>query len=711
MFHSMYFKKIQEEETKRTGTYSEVIGYPEADNVTQSECCLLDPETGIAREGSKVTKGQILVGKTRYLQQPNGKPIKKDYSLRLSSNEDCYVDKVYISLNDEGGKVVKIRLRKHRIPEIGDKFASLAAQKGTTGQLLEQQDMPFTTGGITVDFIINSHAFPSRMTTSQLIECIIGKKVCVSGESIKPVATAFQDRKIDEIGNELVKHGFNRYGYERMINGMTGELMEGWVFIGPTYYQRLKHMVSDKYHCLTLDHEVLTIDGWKTYHQLSKNDKIATLKDGNLVYENPTDIHYYENYEGKLYSISNSSIDLRVTEGHRMWVSKCYERKRIWQPYKFVEAKDLVNKSVKYLKNCDWICNDYQFILPVCNVHNGYEYIAKQEIIVDMNSWITFFGIWIAEGWTYQGTTSYKIQISVNKQRVKNALYPAIKKLGYNYNVSNEKLEISNQQLWNYMKQFSLGAPNKYLPDWVFKLSKTQTQLLIESMILGDGTYNKNASGYYTTSVKLADQFMQLCLHAGWSSTKHLHFEKGHTSYYEGRKIESNYDLWKLSVIKSKNNPEVNHTHSKEQNIQIETYEEWKGEVFCVSVPSEIFYVRRNGKCVWTGNSRGRGPTQPLNRQPLEGRARQGGLRVGEMESNCLISHGVSAVVKERLMEVSDKYKTTVCDNCGFIVKTKDGNCPRCKTSRLITTIMPYSFKLLCQELQGFLIAPRIKFN
>ena len=118
---------------------------------------MLDPETGIAREGSKVTKGQILVGKTRYLQQPNGKPIKKDYSLRLSSSEECYVDKVYISLNDEGGKVVKIRLRKHRIPEIGDKFASLAAQKGTTGQLLEQQDMPFTTGGITVDFLINSH--------------------------------------------------------------------------------------------------------------------------------------------------------------------------------------------------------------------------------------------------------------------------------------------------------------------------------------------------------------------------------------------------------------------------------------------------------------------------------------------------------------------------------------------------------------------------
>jgi len=87
------------------------------------------------------------------------------------------------------------------------------------------------------------------MTTSQLIECIIGKKICVTGKSEKPNATAFEDRKIDEIGDTLVKAGFNRYGYEKMINGRTGELMEAMVFIGPTYYQRLKHMVADKVTC------------------------------------------------------------------------------------------------------------------------------------------------------------------------------------------------------------------------------------------------------------------------------------------------------------------------------------------------------------------------------------------------------------------------------------------------------------------------------
>ncbi len=86
------------------------------------------------------------------------------------------------------------------------------------------------------------------MTISQLIECLTGKKVAVEGNFTKPNATAFEDRKIEEIGDALVKAGYNRYGYERMISGLTGEMLEGHVFIGPTYYQRLKHMVQDKAH-------------------------------------------------------------------------------------------------------------------------------------------------------------------------------------------------------------------------------------------------------------------------------------------------------------------------------------------------------------------------------------------------------------------------------------------------------------------------------
>jgi hypothetical protein len=409
------------------------------------------------------------------------------------------------------------------------------------------------------------------------------------------------------------------------------------IFIGPTYYQRLKHLVVDKQHCLTMDHEVLTINGWKTYNELTLEDKIATLQNDKLVYSNPTHLHYYPEYSGKLYSISNSLIDLKVTENHRMWVSKVYGRKKEWLPYDFVEAKNLVGKRIKYKKDAEWIKDDYQFILPSTMVHNGYEEVEHPSIKVNMDAWLTFFGIWIAEGWanvSRKDNHGYIISVSVNKQRVKDALYPSLELLGYNYRVNNEKLSITNKQLWDYMKDFSLGAPNKVLPTWVFELSKNQTIKLIESMILGDGFYGRNPTlySYYTSSTKLADQFQQLCLHAGWSSIKHLHFKQGENiTYIEGREVTNNYDLWRLSVIKTKNRPEVNHAHVKEQKIQEESFEDWKGPVFCVSVPGEVFYVRRNGKTVWTGNSRNLGPLQNLVRQPTEGRSKEGGLRFGEI--------------------------------------------------------------------------------
>ena len=564
------------------------------------------------------------------------------------------------------------------------------------------------------------------MTTSQLIECLVGKKICIEGKFTKPNATAFDDRRIDEIGDILVSHGFNRYGYERLINGITGEMMDSLVFIGPTYYQRLKHMVQDKYHCLTPDHEVLTLNGWKKHDEISLRDKVATLQNGNLVYANPTNIHYYPYYSGKLYSISNSSIDLKVTSNHKMFVSKLYGRKREWLPYELIEASNLIGKNIRYKKDANWNKEDYQFILPEC-ISNS---VIQSEKIVYMNAFLTFLGIWIAEGWVYSKGGEkciYTVSISVNKQRVKDALYPVLKTLGYNYNVIDEKLRINNKQLWIYMKEFSLGAPNKYLPDWVFELSKEQTRILLNGMILGDGCFrnsNKdeevennienenNFCFYYTSSTKLADQFIQLCLHAGWCSNKIVHIEaQASEVYIKGRKIINNHVIWKCSIIKHKMNPQVNHSHVKKQNIQHESYEDYNGPVFCLSVPGEVFYVRRNGKSVWTGNSRSIGSTQNLNRQPLEGRSRQGGLRVGEMENSVFCAHGVAGILKERLMDVSDKFKTQVCSSCGFIMRTKDNNCTRCKNSTLIHTILPYAFKLLSQELMVYSIAPRLRFK
>jgi len=123
---------------------------------------------------------------------------------------------------------------------------SRAAQKGSMGMIYDHKDMPFTKDGIVPDIIINPHAIPSRMTMAQLMECIMGKVGCNIGAYGD--ATPFTNCSVESIAKNLEKTGLERYGNEIMYNGRTGEQIKMEIFIGPTYYQRLKHMVTDKIH-------------------------------------------------------------------------------------------------------------------------------------------------------------------------------------------------------------------------------------------------------------------------------------------------------------------------------------------------------------------------------------------------------------------------------------------------------------------------------
>ncbi|KAK2964272.1 putative DNA-directed RNA polymerase I subunit RPA2 [Blattamonas nauphoetae] len=158
--------------------------------------------------------------------------------------------------------LVRIRLRVNRNPVIGDKFSSRHGQKGVLSVLWQQTDMPFTESGITPDCIINPHAFPSRMTIGMMIESMAGKAGGAHG--IFQDSTPFEfnrnkgtpmgeDEKtlIDYVGEQLAKAGFNYQGSEPMYSGVSGELLRADIFFGSVYYQRLRHMVSDKYQVRT----------------------------------------------------------------------------------------------------------------------------------------------------------------------------------------------------------------------------------------------------------------------------------------------------------------------------------------------------------------------------------------------------------------------------------------------------------------------------
>jgi DNA-directed RNA polymerase beta subunit len=163
---------------------------------------------------------------------------------KINHGSSGIVDKVVVSELNDNIRQCKVRIRKVKIPGVGDKFASRCGQKGMCGQVLPSWEMPFTSDGMIPDIIINPHAIPTRMTINQLLEVILGKSACLSGHLGD--ATPFQNNDVGEFSDVLEGFGYERNGDEVMYSGISGDQIHTSIFMGPTYYQRLKIMVADK---------------------------------------------------------------------------------------------------------------------------------------------------------------------------------------------------------------------------------------------------------------------------------------------------------------------------------------------------------------------------------------------------------------------------------------------------------------------------------
>jgi len=252
---STYYRPVISEELRYSGGLIDEISVPDKDvkgYKSERDYRLLEGD-GIIFPEAQVAEGDVVIGKTsppRFLSSLDEYNLttssRRESSMTIKHGEQGIVDFVLLTENEEGNKLVQVRLRDERIPEIGDKFTSRHGQKGVIGLVIPPEDMPYSASGIVPDIIFNPHGIPSRMTMSHLIELLGGKVGSLAGRYVD--GTTFQAEDHKDLRKELASLGFREDGTETFYNGRTGEILKAQIYVGDMYYLKLKHMVSNKMH-------------------------------------------------------------------------------------------------------------------------------------------------------------------------------------------------------------------------------------------------------------------------------------------------------------------------------------------------------------------------------------------------------------------------------------------------------------------------------
>ncbi len=255
MGRSSYYRPLIAEELRYSGGLLDEICVPDKDvrgYKTEEDYRMLE-EDGIIYPEAVVREGEVVIGKTsppRFLSNLGeyqlASTTRRESSEYLKHGEKGKVDIIVLTENEEGNKLVEVKIRDERIPEIGDKFTSRHGQKGVVGLIVPADDMPFSASGVSPDLIFSPMGIPSRMTVSHLIELLGGKTGALAGRYVD--GTVFDAEVQADLRKELSSLGFRENGTETLYDGITGRQFQVQIFIGNMYYLKLKHMVANKIH-------------------------------------------------------------------------------------------------------------------------------------------------------------------------------------------------------------------------------------------------------------------------------------------------------------------------------------------------------------------------------------------------------------------------------------------------------------------------------
>ena len=371
--------------------------------------------------------------------------------------------------------------------------------------------------------------------------------------------------------------------------------MDALDFVREWQGHKFDTIICDPPYCYDNKTEVLTDEGWKLFKNLNKKEKIATLNPTTheLEYHKPKE--YIVNYhDGEMIKVRSGSVSLVVTPNHELYIRKLWKTNK----FNFVRA-DNINFGFESKSDCKWVGKKVNyFILPGVkfNGHNRYNETEVEDKKISMNDWLRFFGIWLAEGCADPVGTDYRVRIAQTKKKNRKIIEDWIKNVGFHYLIDKNGFTIYNKQLCVYLRQFG-KTKEKFTPKEIKNLSSKHLMFLLEGLILGDGHRKKEKRwnekykkfyidshlSYCSFSKRLIDDVSEIVLKIGMISTFYETKKGGHV----------------LNITKHRLTPII----TKKKLDKYVKKIRYEGNVYCVNVPNHIVYIRRNGKCCWSGNS------------------------------------------------------------------------------------------------------------
>lgn len=445
-----------------------------------------------------------------------------------------------------------------------------------------------------------------------------------------PVATALYEMQKDALHKKSYPHRISQYCRVNSVNAIKASLYAGNpVLMAMMWYDDMEvidgvlttsyvgeagghcmfiygwnetgWLVQNSWGCYDDSTEVLTKDGFKKFADCTLQDAFATVdNNGTLQYQNAERYFEYD-YSGDMYNYNNSKIDLCVTPNHNMYFrTKC-------KPFMLQKAEDIEQKNLYFKRTAKWDgINQEYFCLPsIEKKMNAYRTDIVPEKKIRMEDFLTFLGYYISEGSCkvsdlskYNGGKEYSVQISQIKPHTKAIMKENLNKLPFKITETSKGFVISNQQLWNYVKDLGYSE-SKRIPDGILELSPYYLQFLFNALMLGDGSSTVCVNGafrntYYTSSPKLRDQFQELCLKLGYASNV---FEDDRIGRVNSNGVQR-FINYQIRIQKYKTSWDKDTRFTKKPEIS-----QYNGKIYCVEVPNHTLFVRRNGKTCWCGNS------------------------------------------------------------------------------------------------------------